>query len=229
MRAIVQQGAYMLQKMVFKIYFLSVARLEAMRMFLAFACFRNLKIYQMDVNLSFLNRTLEEEVYVEKTKGLMLTKNQEYVCKLKKALYGLKQAPGAWFSRIDQYLQKQGYKRGTTDNNIYIKIEDKNMIIVVVYVDNIIFGSNLTTLSRKFATKMQEVFEVSMLGELPFFLVLQVNQIENGIFISKTNYIKEMMKKFQMEDNKPMSTPIVIGCKLSLEDDSPKVDQTMYI
>ena len=143
-------------------------------------------------------------------------------------MYGLKQAPRAWFSRLDQYLQKHGYKRGSTDN-LYIKIEDKNMIFVVVYVDDIIFESNLTTLRRKFATKMQEEFEISMLGELSFFLGLQVNQTKNGIFVSQTKYIKEMLKNFQMEDNKPMSTPMVTGCKLRIEDDSPKVDQTMYI
>jgi hypothetical protein len=143
-------------------------------------------------------------------------------------MYGLKQSPRAWFSRLDQYLQKQGYKRGTTDNNLYIKIEDQNMIVVVVYVDDIIFGSNLTTLSRKIATKMQEEFEMSMLGELSFFLGLQVNQTENGIFISQTKYIKELLNKFQMEDNKPVSTPMVTRCKLILEDDSPKVGQMMY-
>jgi hypothetical protein len=102
------------------------------------------------------------------------------------------------------------------------------MIVVVVYVDDIIFGSNLTTLSKKFATQMKEEFEMSMLGELSFFLGLQVNQTENGIFVSQTKYIKKMLKKFQMEDSKPMGTPMVIGCKLSLEYDSPKVDQMMY-
>jgi hypothetical protein len=102
------------------------------------------------------------------------------------------------------------------------------MIVVVLYVDEIIFRSNLTTLSRKFASKMQEEFEMSMLGELSLFLGLQVNQTKNGIFVSQTKYINEMLKKFQMEDSKPMGTPMVIGCKLSLEDDSPKVDQTMY-
>jgi hypothetical protein len=158
----------------------------------------------------------------------MLLKNKDYVCKLKKALYGTKQDPRAWFYRLDQYLQKQGYKRGTTDNNLYIKIEDQNMIVVVLYVDDIISVSNLTTLSIKFATKMKEEFEMSILGELPFFLGLQVNQIENGIFVSQTKYIKEMLNKFQMEENKPMSNPMVTVCKLSLEDDSPKVDQTMY-
>jgi hypothetical protein len=137
------------------------------------------------------------------------------VWKLKKVMYGLKQALRAWFSRLDQYLQKQGYKRGTTKNNIYIKIEDKNKIVVVVYVDHIIFGSNLTTLRRKFATKMQEEFEMSMLGELSFLLGLKVNQTE-------------MLNKFEIEDSKPMSTPMVTTCKVILEDDSTKVEQMMY-
>jgi hypothetical protein len=85
----------------------------------------------------------------------MLTENQDYVCKLKKALYGLNEAPRAWFLRLYQYLQKQEYKRGITDNNLYIKIYDQNMIVVVVYVDDIIFGSNLTIMSIKFANEMQ--------------------------------------------------------------------------
>jgi hypothetical protein len=92
-------------------------------------------------------------------------------------MYGLKQPPRAWFSRPNWYLQKQVYKRGNTKRNLYIKIKDQNMVVVVVYVDGIIFGSNLTTLRRKFETKMQEGFEMSMLGELSFFLGLEVNQI----------------------------------------------------
>jgi hypothetical protein len=115
------------------------------------------------------------------------------------------------FSRLDQYLQNQGYKRGTTDNNLYIKIKDQDMIFVVVYVYDVIFGSNLTILSKRFATKMQEDFEISMLGQLTFFLGLQVTQIDKGLSISQAKYIKEMLNKFQMEDNKPMCTPMVIG------------------
>jgi hypothetical protein len=143
-------------------------------------------------------------------------------------MYDLKQAPRAWFSRLDQYLQKQGYKRGTIANNLYIKIEDQNMIVVLVYVDDIIFGSNITTMNRKFATEMQEEFEMSMMGELYFFLGLQVTQSEKRLFISQTKYIKEMLNKFQMEDSKHVSTPMVTGCKLSLDNDSPKVNQTIY-
>jgi hypothetical protein len=85
----------------FEYTFSPVSRLEATKVFMEFACFRNFKIYQMDIKSAFLNGTIEEEFYVEKPKGFMLTENQDYVCKLKKAMYGLKQAPKAWFSRLD--------------------------------------------------------------------------------------------------------------------------------
>ena len=71
-----------------------------------------------------------------------MSENKDYVCKLKKVVFGLKQDPRAWFSRLDSYLKQQGFKRGVIESNLYLKIKDKNMIIVVVYVDDIIFGSN---------------------------------------------------------------------------------------
>ena len=129
-----------------------VARLEAIRMFLAFACYKNFKVYQMDVKYAFLNGEIEEEVYIEHPGGFLMSENINYVCKLKKDLYGFKQAPRAGFSRIDNYLKKQGYKRGATDSNLYIKFENENMMIVVVYADDIIFGSDLKILSVNFAS-----------------------------------------------------------------------------
>jgi hypothetical protein len=209
--------------------FAHVARLEAIRIFLAFASFKNFKVYQMDVKSTFLNGDLEEEVYIEQPKGFLLSKNEDYVCKLKKALYGLKQAPKAWYSRLDKYLQQQGFKKGTTNNNIYIKIDNAEMLIIVVYVDDIIFGSNDDKISQKFVEEMQEEFEMSMLGELSFFLGLQITQTSKGIFISQTKYIKEMLKKFEMEDCKPVSTPMVTRCKLRKEDESKETDQSLYM
>ena len=99
-----------------------------------------------------------------------------YVCKLRKALHGLKQSPREWFSRLENYLKQQGYKRGATENNLYIKFENVNIIIVVVYVADIIFGSDLQIMSVNFASEMKKEFEMSMLGELTFFLGLQVSQ-----------------------------------------------------
>jgi len=150
------------------------------------------------------------------------------LCKLKKALYGLKQAPQAWYSRLDIYLHQQGFKKGMVDNNLYIKSEDNHQIIIVIYVDDIIFGGSKDEMCKDFANQMQTEFEMSMIGELSYFLGLQVNQLKNGIFISQIKYVKELLKKFTMEDCKPVSTPMTIGCKLSKDDKLPLVDQTIY-
>ena len=97
-----------------------------------------------------------------------------------------------------------------------------------MYVDDIIFGSNEEDMSQSFGLVMQKEFEMSMLGNLTYFLGLQISQQDKGIFIHQTKYIKEMLKKFQMEDCKPILTPMVTGCKLSLEDSSKDVDQRLY-
>ena len=102
------------------------------------------------------------------------------------------------------------------------------MIIIEVYVDDIIFGSDDDGLSQKFAKDMQSEFEMSLLGELNFFLGLQISQLEDGIFISQIKYIKEMLKKFGMEDCRPVSTPMVTSCKLSKDDESKEADQKLY-
>jgi hypothetical protein len=99
---------------------------------------------------------------------------------------------------------------------------------VLVYVDDIIFESNNASLIQCFASAMQFEFEMSMIGELPFFLGLQITQRSEGIFLSQEKYLREMLKRFQMEDSTPMSTLMVTGCKLSKDDDSPDVDQSSY-
>jgi hypothetical protein len=129
---------------------------------------------------------------------------------------------------LDTYLKGKGFKRGTTDNNLCIKTEDNNLLIVLVYVDDIIFGCNKDSLVQWFGSTMESEFEMSMIGELSFFLGLEITQRPNGIFISQGKYLREMLKRFQMEDSKPMGTPMVTGCKLSKDDDSPDVDQSSY-
>jgi hypothetical protein len=95
-----------------------VSRMEAIRFLLAYACSKNVKVYQMDVKSAFLNGELEGEVYIEQPEGFQLSENTDYVCKLKKALYGLKQAPRAWYSRLDKYLQQARFRKGSADNNL---------------------------------------------------------------------------------------------------------------
>jgi hypothetical protein len=203
--------------------FALVARLEAIIMFLAYACHKNFKVYQMDVKSTFINGDLEEEVYMEHLEGFSLTDNLDCVWKLKKALYGLKQAP--WYYRLDKFLQDKGFKKGTVDSNLYIKSEGDDLLVVLVYVDDIIFGCTNDTYVQWFANSMQTEFEMSMIEELSYFLGLQINQSPVELFISQEKYLKEMLKKFQMEDSSHVSTPMVVGCKLSKDDISPDVDQ----
>jgi hypothetical protein len=197
-------------------------------MFLAYACHKRFKVYQMDVKSSFLNGDLSEEVYMEQPEGFNLSDNLDLVCKLKKYLYGLKQAPQAWYHRLDTYLKDKGFQRGTTNNNLYINTKDNDFLMVLVYVDDIIFGCNKDSLVQWFASAMESEFEMSMIGELSFFLGLQITQRPDGIFIYQGKYLREMLKRFQMEDSKPVGTPMVTGCKLSKDNDSPDVDQSSY-
>jgi hypothetical protein len=186
------------------------------------------EVFLCYIDIWFLAGDLSEEVYMEQPEGFNLSDNPDLVCKLKKALYGLKQAPRAWYHRLDTYLKDKGFKRGTTDNNLYIKIEDNELLIILVYVDDIIFGCNKDSLVQWFSSAMESEFEMSMIGELSFFLGLQITQRSNGIFISQGKYLREMLKRFQMEDSKPVGTPMVTRCKLSKDDDSPNVDQISY-
>jgi hypothetical protein len=150
------------------------------------------------------------------------------VCKLKKALYGLKQAPRAWYSRLDKYLQQLGFRKGSADNNLYIKVSQGNILLIEVYVDDIIFGSDDERLSQKFAKDMHNEFEMSLLGELSFFIGLQIRRSNQGIFISQTMYIREMLKRFGMGNCKPVITPMQTSCKLRKDDDSKSTDQRKY-
>jgi hypothetical protein len=209
--------------------FAPVERLEAIRMFIYYTCHKKFKVYQMDVKSAFLNGDIEEKVYMEQPKGFSLKDNPNYVCKLKKAFYGLKQAPRAWYYRLDKFLQDKGFKKGIVDNNLYIKFEGDNLLVVLVYVDDIIFGCTNESSVQWFSKSMKTEFEMPMIGELSYFLGLQVNQSSAGIFISQEKYLKEMLKKFQMEDSSHVSTPMVVGCKINKDDISLDVDQRTYL
>ena len=208
--------------------FAPIARLEATRMFLALSSFQKFKVFQMDMTFAFLNGDLDEEVYIEQPDGFILGKDPKLVCRLKKALYGLKQAPRAWYYWLDKYLHQRGFIKGSTDSNLYIKIDNDKLLILVVYVDDIIFGSNEEDMSQNFSLVMQKEFETSMLGELTYFLGLQIQQNKDDIFLSQTKYLKQILKKYGMEDSKPVCTSMVTGCSLSANDESATVHQPTY-
>lgn len=153
--------------------FAPVSRLEAIKLFLAYAIVKNFKVYQMDVKSVFLNGEIKEEVYIEQLERFTLSDIPDMVCRLKKVLYGLKQAPRAWYERLNGYLTKIGFKKGAIDCNLIIRETFEGLLFVAVFVDDIIFGGN-DKISAEFAKEMQSEFEMIMIGPIKYFLGLNV-------------------------------------------------------
>ena len=182
----------------------------------------------MDVKSAFLNGVINEEVYVLQPPGFEDVNHPDHVFKLKKALYGLKQAPRAWYDRLNTFLLESDFERGKVDTTLYRKSNSSGFIVVQIYVDDIIFGATNDSLCKEFSKLMQTEFEMSMMGELKFFLGFQVKQSDNAICIHQSKYTKELLKKYKMEDCKPMKTPMHPTTILTKDDKDKKVDQKLY-
>ncbi|GJV11345.1 ribonuclease H-like domain-containing protein [Tanacetum coccineum] len=187
--------------------FAPVARIEAIRLFLAFASFMGFTVYQMDVKSAFLYGNITEEVYVKQPPGFEDPSHPNKVYRVVKALYGLHQAPRAWYERLSTFLLKHGYRRGAIDKTLFIKKDRRDIMLVQVYVDDIIFGSTKSSMVKDFEELMQKEFKMSSMGELTFFLGLQVKQTSAGIFLSQDKYVKDILNKFDFRTIKPASTP----------------------
>ncbi|GKA56172.1 retrovirus-related pol polyprotein from transposon TNT 1-94 [Tanacetum coccineum] len=149
-----------------------VTRLESIRILLAYACALDFKLFQMDVKSAFLNGVINEKVYVTQPPGFIDFEKPDHVYKLKKDLYGIKQEPKACYDRLKAFLIKHEYKIGMVDNTLFTKKRSSNLIIVQIYVDDIIFGSTCQDMCDEFGKIMHDEFEMSMMGELNFFLGL---------------------------------------------------------
>ncbi|KAK6163824.1 hypothetical protein DH2020_000688 [Rehmannia glutinosa] len=182
----------------------------------------------MDVKSAFLNGLLEEEVYVEQPPGFEQKTIGDKVYKLKKALYGLKQAPRAWYDTLSQFLTDNGFTKGKVDRTRFRIQDGESILLVQIYVDDIIFGSTNKELCDKFSNLMQGKFEMSMVGELTFFLGLQVKQLKDGTFISQTKYTRNLMKKIGMEEKSSVKIPMNTSVKMDMDADCKPMDQTRY-
>ncbi|GJT14705.1 retrovirus-related pol polyprotein from transposon TNT 1-94 [Tanacetum coccineum] len=183
--------------------FALVARMEAIRIFLAYAAQNSFTVFQMDMKTTFLHGTLKEDVYMCQPEGFIDADHPSHVYKLKKALYRLKQAPRAW--RFDD-----------------------DILVVQVYVDDIIFGSTNPRYTQVFSDLMKSRFEMSMMEEITFFLGLQVNQSPCGIFINQSNYVLDILKKYEMKTCDPVRTLMEIKDKLDLDQNGTLVDARKY-
>ncbi|GJZ65520.1 retrovirus-related pol polyprotein from transposon TNT 1-94 [Tanacetum coccineum] len=208
--------------------FAPVARLEAIRIFLAFAAHMNMVVYQMDVKTVFLNGNLREEVYVSQPDGFVDPDNPNHVYKLKKALYGLKQAPRAWYDMLSSFMISQDFSKGSVDPTMFIRREGKELLLVQIYVDDIIFAASTPELCDLFAKIMCSKFKMSMMGKISFFLGLQISQSPRGIFINQSKYALESLKKYGFDSCDPVDTPMVEKSKLDEDKEGKAVDPSHY-
>ncbi|GJT17162.1 retrovirus-related pol polyprotein from transposon TNT 1-94 [Tanacetum coccineum] len=182
----------------FKESFALVARLEAIRIFIAYAACMNMIVYQMDVKTAFLNGILREEVYVSQADGFVDQDNPNHVYKLKKALYGLKQVPRAWYDLLSSFLLSQKFSKGVVDPTLFTRKEGKDTLLM------------------------------SMMDKMSFFLGLQISQSPKGIFFNQSKYALEIIKKYGMKTSDPVDTPMVEKSKLDVDPQGKEVDPTRY-
>nr|GEX39421.1 putative ribonuclease H-like domain-containing protein [Tanacetum cinerariifolium] len=225
---LVIQGHIQEEGIDYKKVFAPVARIEAIRLFLAYASFMGFMVYQMDVKSAFLYGTIKKEVYVCQPLGFEYPDHPDKVYKVVKALYGLHQAPRAWYETLANYLLENGFQRGKINQTLFIKRQKGDILMVQIYVDDIIFGATNKGLCKSFEKLMKDKFQMSSIGELTFFLGLQVKQKKDGIIIIQDKYVAEILRKFGLTEGKSSSTPIDTERPLLKDPDGEDVDVHTY-
>ncbi|KAJ9565938.1 hypothetical protein OSB04_001904 [Centaurea solstitialis] len=208
--------------------FAPVARLETIRLLIALAAGKGLKIYHLDVKTTFLHGELKEEVYVSQPEGFEKVGEQGKVYKLEKALYGLRQAPRAWNIKLDGILREMGFQRCLHESAVYTKVSRGEYIIVAVYVDDLFVTGTCHEITSQFKSMMSSKFEMSDLGLLTYYLGIEVSQENDCVTIKQASYDVKILKEAGMEEYNVAQCPMEPGLKLSKAEDEPEVEATHY-
>ncbi|KAG8479389.1 hypothetical protein CXB51_029761 [Gossypium anomalum] len=206
-----------------------VARLDTIRLIVGLAAHMQWNVYQLDVKSAFLNGILEKEIYVKQPEGFEVPGKEDLVYRLRKALYGLKQAPRAWYARIDSYLLSLKFERSASEPTLYVKKnKTETQLVVSLYVDDLLVTRGDKVDLAEFKTKMKQMFEMTDLGLMTYFLGMEVSQTQGGIFLKQESFALKVLTKFSMLNCKPTPTPVVAGLKLSSHEGHEEVCETTY-
>nr|GFB14438.1 retrovirus-related Pol polyprotein from transposon TNT 1-94 [Tanacetum cinerariifolium] len=186
--------------------FAPVARMEAIKIFLAYAAHKGFTVYRMDVKTAFLHGSLKK------------------TC----TCINMKQALRAWYDELSTFLLQNGFSKGIIDSMLFTRRFNDDILVVQVYVYDFIFGSTNLRYATLFSDLMKSHFEMSMIGEMTFFLGLQVNQSSSGIFINQYNYVNKILKKYRLNTCDTIGTPMDIKDKLDLDQIETPIDATKY-
>uniref|UniRef100_A0A2N9HIT4 Integrase catalytic domain-containing protein n=1 Tax=Fagus sylvatica TaxID=28930 RepID=A0A2N9HIT4_FAGSY len=208
--------------------FSPVIKPPTVRLVLSLAVSLNWPLRQLDVKNAFLHGTLNEEVYMIQPQGYIDPIHPHYVCKLQKSIYGLKQAPRAWFESFTTQLFHLGFIASNADSSLFIYTENKIIAYLLLYVDDIVLTSNTPAFLDTLIHKLSSVFDLKDLGSLHYFLGLQITRTPSRLYINQAKYAQDLLKKHNMLDCKPASSPSCPNTRLSLHDGDPLPDPHAY-
>ncbi|XP_019095597.1 PREDICTED: uncharacterized protein LOC109130475 [Camelina sativa] len=188
---------------------------------------KNWVIHQVDINNSFLQGTLHDEVYVSQPSGFVDRDRPHHVCRLRKALHGLKQAPRAWYQELRHFLLQSGYKTSVRDNSLFVYKHAPSHVYVLVYVDDIII-TGPTSLVSAFNSSLAHRFSLKYLGPLSYFLGIEATRTSSGLHLMQRKYITDLLVKTKMQDAKRVPTPMSSSSQITVLSGTPLADAKEY-
>ncbi|RVW38125.1 Retrovirus-related Pol polyprotein from transposon TNT 1-94 [Vitis vinifera] len=206
--------------------FSPVVKMSTIRLVLGMVAVENLHLEQLDVKTAFLHGDLEEDLYMIQPEGFIVQGQENLVCKLRKSLYGLKQAPRQWYKKFDNFMHRIGFKRCEADHCCYVKSFDNSYIILLLYVDDmLIAGSDIEKINN-LKKQLSKQFAMKDLGAAKQILGMRIirNKANGTLKLSQSEYVKKVLSRFNMNEAKPVSTPLGSHFKLSKEQ-SPKTEE----
>lgn len=204
-----------------------VTRITSIRVLIAIAALHNLEIHQMDVKTAFLNGELEEEIYMEQPEGFVAPGQERKVCKLVKSLYGLKQAPKQWHAKFDMTMLSNGFKINECDKCVYIKSTSNAYVIVCLYVDDMLIIGNNHDIIMNTKGMLKRHFDMKDMGQADVILGIKISRCSDGIFLSQSHYVENVLRKFNEFDSPPARTPVDLGLHLA-KNQGDSVSQKEY-
>lgn len=208
--------------------FSPVIKPVTVRVVLAIAVHQRWPLRQLDVNNAFLQGTLHDDVYMAQPPGFISKDHPHHICKLKKAIYGLKQAPRAWYNELRTYLLCLGFANSVADASLFIFNSQGTKFFLLVYVDDIIVTGNNQGILQDVITKLATRFSLKDLGDLSYFLGVEVIHQPNGLFLKQERYILDLLAKVGMADANSISTPMSTTTTLTKESGDLLISPTEY-
>ena len=225
---LVAKGYVQRQGVDFEEVFAPVARMETVRLLLALAAHSGWEVHHMDVMSAFLNGELSEEVYVAQPPGYVIAGKEQSVLKLRKALYGLRQAPRAWYAKFDDSMASLGFTSSPLEHAVYRRGDKQSFLLVGVYVDDLVITGTSLTEIEEFKRQMCQLFQMSDLGRLSYYLGIEVEQGDGVITLKQQSYAGKILEVAGMSDCNSCTTPMECRLKLIKEDGGKPADATLY-